>query len=636
MQLELTNLPWFPSEQAAWRPPQDITVSQWAERYRILPRTAAIPGRWNNRLGPYAVGVMDAFNDPWVERITIMAAVQSMKTESVYNMLGWVICQDPAPALVVMPTLNTMKRVNRRLRQMLWASQELSQHLTTNPDDIQLHQIILDRMELYFATAGSEADLQNIEARYIICDETDEYPAGGEGGDPVEKAVDRSTTYWNRKIVELSRPTTLEGHINKSYEKSDRRKYWVPCPHCGGYQVLFFRQIKHRGSPLGEWPENRRHPEYIRGERVARYECKHCHQEIDDQHKPGMLAAGKWAPACCSVAFDGAIETPPSAAHVGFWWSALYSPFRSFSEIAAQFFKVKDDREKFRVFTNQWLAEPWKEVVQATEPSVILELRTNRRAMEVPEGTVALTAGIDNQRRGCWYSIWAWERLESGLVNQHLIRYGYAADFTELEIILFQDVYSTPDGSMIYPVWRGGIDTGGGEGAAGDPGMTEQVYQWLRLSGQGRIFGVKGSSWPLKHGKKMQPSIIDKMPGKGVAIPGGLKLWILDTNALKDAFWSRVASGRVYLHAETDELFASHLTAEIKERDRRGREVWVQQGNQPNHLLDTAIYAMAMAEPECWGGIRVLPRPGAENTAPEAWNEINPFTGRHLGAWLRR
>ena len=85
----------------------------------MLPKASAIPGLWNNRLGPYAAGVMDAFNDPWVERITIMAAVQSMKTESVYNMLGWAICQDPAPALIVMPTLNTMKRVNRRIRKML-------------------------------------------------------------------------------------------------------------------------------------------------------------------------------------------------------------------------------------------------------------------------------------------------------------------------------------------------------------------------------------------------------------------------------------------------------------------------------------------------------------------------------------
>lgn len=626
--------PWDSFERAAWAPPEDITVSQWAERHRVLPKASAIPGRWSNRLGPYAVGVMDAFNDPWVERITIMAAVQSMKTESVYNMLGWAICQDPAPALVVMPTLNTMKRVNRRIRKMFWASPELGRHLTGNPDDLQIHQITLDRMEIYFATAGSEADLQNVEARYVICDETDEYAITPEGGDPVEKAVDRSTTYWNRKILELSRPTEAGAYINRSYEASDRRQYWVPCLHCGGYQVLSFRQVKHKGEKLGAWPREKRGPEYIRRERVARYECLHCREEIDDKDKPEMLARGKWVPEGWPIARDGAMEPPPSVAHVGFRWSVLYSPFRTFSEVAAQFFKVKDDPHKHRIFVNQWLAEPWQEVVQQREESAILKLRTGRPALEVPDGAVALTAGVDNQKRGVWVSIWAWVRTGSGQMDQHLVRYGWLSDFQELEIWLFQDVYHLREGKLSYPVWRAGIDTGGGEGQPGEATQTEQVYEWLRLAGRGRVFGTKGASRALAGGKKMQMSIIDKMPGKGLPIPGGLRLWLLDTNALKDAFWARVAAGRVHLHGDTGEDFARQLTAEIQVRDPRTQKlVWMQQGNQANHLLDTAIIALAMADPECWGGVQVLKAPQPPAAPPP--RGLNPFTGREEGSWLR-
>jgi phage terminase large subunit GpA-like protein len=222
------------------------------------------------------------------------------------------------------------------------------------------------------------------------------------------------------------------------------------------------------------------------------------------------------------------------------------------------------------------------------------------------------------------------------LIDQHLIRYGYLSDFAELGIWLFQDVYNTKSGDQTYPVWRGGIDTGGGEGEAGDPGMTEQVYQWLRLSGQGRIFGIKGASRGLVGGKKMQMSLIDKMPGHGKPIPGGLRLWILDTDALKDAFWSRVETGRVHLHAGTEEMFAAHLSAEAKERDKRGRLKWVQQGNNPNHLLDTSIYATAMADPECGGGVMVLPKPKpAKASAPEDEGEINQFTGKPKGTFWR-
>lgn len=607
---------WSLEELEAWAPPADLTVSQWAERYRVLPKSSAIPGRWSNVLVPYVIGVMDAFNNPWVERITIMASVQSAKTESVYNMLGYAICQDPAPAVIVMPTLNTMKRVNRRIRKMLFVSPELSRHLTGNPDDLQLHQISLDRMEIYFATAGSDADLQNIEARYVICDETDEYQVTGDSGDLVEKAVDRSTTYWNRKIVLLSRPTTPEGYITKSYEASDQRKFWVPCPFCGGYQVLSFWQVKHKGEILGEWPKNRRDPAYIKMNRVARYECQYCQGEIDDKHKPEMMLRGKWVPEGHPIDRDGNMPPVPEKSHVGFWWNVLYSPFRTFSEVAAQFFQVKDDRDQYRIFVNQWLAEPWREIVQHREASALLELRTNRPALLVPDDTVALTAGIDTQKRGFWVTIWAWVIADSGAPEQHLVRYGFVRDETELENWLFHDVYWNDRASVAYPVWRAGIDIGGTEGEFGGS-MTEQVYAWLRRAGRGVVFGVKGASRALAGGKKMLLNVIDRMPGKGGPIPGGIRLWLLDTNLLKDAFWSRVEMGRVHFHADTGDDFTVHLSSEAKERNRFGKEVWVRQGRLPNHLLDATIYATAMADPECFGGVAVLRRPSEPAPALE-------------------
>ena len=92
-------------------------------------------------------------------------------------------------------------------------------------------------------------------------------------------------------------------------------------------------------------------------------------------------------------------------------------------------------------------------------------------------------------------------------------------------------------------------------------------------------------------------------------------------------------TGRVHLHAGTEEMFAAHLSAEAKERDKRGRLKWVQQGNKPNHLLDTAIYATAMADPECWGGVMVLPKPRLEIKTEEP--KVNPVTGQPVGTWGR-
>jgi phage terminase large subunit GpA-like protein len=585
-------------------------------------------------VAPFACGPMDAFTDPQVERITLMASARSVKTEILLNMLGYVICQDPGPVLWVGPTEKSVKRACRRIQKMIKESSELARHLTGNQDDLQKKGIILDNLEIIFATAGSAADLGEFEARYIFEDETDKYPADVEGqGSPTQMAEMRGRTFWNRKIVTACTPTIPEGFINTDYQRSDRRRYWVPCPGCGGYQVLDFWQVKHRGAKRLEWPKDKRHPDYIKLERPAVYECLHCQAEIEQGKLPGMLARGNWLPE----GWDPQMQTPPPlTSHVGYQWNALNSPFATLAEIAAKYWEVKEDREQYKTFVNLWLGLPWKELVKPREASALLELCTRRPALEVPDNTLALTAGIDNQRRGFWCSIWAWELTGSGAVNQHLIRYGWLSDFTELEIWLFQDVYRTRDGSLAYPVWRGALDTGGGEGEAGDASLTEQAYEWLRLKGQGRVFGIKGASRALAGGRKMVMNLIDRMPGQGRPIPGGIRLWSLDTNALKDAFWSRVESGRVFFHADTGEDFVRQLTAEAKERDKRGRWLWAQQGRQANHYLDTIIYALAMADPECWGGVMVLPKPkSASPRVVVGERGINPFTDKPIGSYWK-
>ena len=42
------------------------------------------------------------------------------------------------------------------------------------------------------------------------------------------------------KTVKVSTPTTRDGYIFREYDRSDKRKYYVPCPHCGKYQVFVF------------------------------------------------------------------------------------------------------------------------------------------------------------------------------------------------------------------------------------------------------------------------------------------------------------------------------------------------------------------------------------------------------------
>lgn len=647
----ITPITWFPAERAALTLPAGLTVSEWAAEHREFPKDASFPGRWDPHKAPYAVGPMDAFTDPQVERITLMASARSVKTEIWLNMLGYVIAQDPGPVLVVAPTETKVKRMCRRITKMIKASHELRQYLTGNPDDLQKKSIILKHMEIIFATAGSAADLGEFEAKYIFETETDTYPENvGEQGSPTQMAEMRGRTFWNRKIVTESKPIKEEGFITKDYLRSDQRKFMVPCPHCGSYQVLDFWQVKHRGEPRGEWPKDKRDPDYIKSSRVAVYECRFCRTEIEEHYKPGMLAAGAWATLPAQIAgAEWVLELkpdgqkpeppPPSNSHEGYYWNALYSPFATWSEMAAKFFEVKGDREQYRTFVNEWLGFPFKETIKAREACSLVEgensLCTHRPALEVPDNVVALTLGADNHKRGLAVTIWAWERISPKIYNQHLIRYGWLADFQELEGWLFDDVYHNRDGSLVYRVWRAALDTGGGQGYDGDATLTEQAYEWLRARAQGRAWGIKGSSHTFAAGNKMlAPKPLDRMPsGKG--IPGGLRLWMLNTNALKDSFWARVGAGRVYFHGATGEDFARQLTAEARAWDQKKKQwTWRQQGNQANHYLDSTIYAGAMADPECWGGLEVLPMPESPKPAVEE-SAINPVTGQPWGTFLR-
>lgn len=602
---------WTAREMAAWAPPEDLRVSEWAEQHRMLPlRQSASPGPWTN-VPYYTVEVMDAFTDPHVERITIMASVQSSKTESAYNMLGYAICQDPAPALMVMPTLTTLRRINKRIETMIKESPEMAKHLTGDPDDITRQEIRLDNMSIYFATAGSSTDLRNVEARYLFLDEMDDYQAGaGDQGSPIEMAEARTTTYWNRKIAGSCTPTFEDGYVNVEYERSDQSEYWVPCPFCRGYQVLRFRQIKHKGEMLGQWPKGLRDPEYIRVHRVARYECEYCGKEIDDRDKRWMLRFGTWVPSGHFIGQDGTVPIPrPRAGHRGFWWNALYSPWRTFSDVAAQFFATKDDTEKHKTFINLWLAEPWKQVILKSSEAEILKSRCELPPQTVPQEAIALTCFVDCQKYSFWFAVRAWARD----YTSWLIHYGQVSTWSDVEKLLFETEYPIHElEGQTMRIWRAAVDTGGGDTDSSIT-MTEEAYWWIRKHGIGRgcrVWGTKGASSPLS-GKLHIGKPLDKTPS-GKPIPGGLQIIQLDTRKLKDAFHYRLEQARermpqaAYLHSGTDRLYASHILAEEKRRNKKGIEEWVQVRRR-NDLLDCECGNIALADPE-WpgGGIGIL------------------------------
>ena len=86
-------------------PPRQ-TVSQWADAKRMIAQgTGPEPGRWRTDRTPYLRDPMDAVCDPDTEIVVLKMSSQVGKTEVLVNVAGFYIDQDPAPQMLVLPTL---------------------------------------------------------------------------------------------------------------------------------------------------------------------------------------------------------------------------------------------------------------------------------------------------------------------------------------------------------------------------------------------------------------------------------------------------------------------------------------------------------------------------------------------------
>lgn len=96
------------------KPPEGLTVNEWADKYRILSSEAsAEAGLWRTSRTPYLKAPMESFTDPKVSRIVMVAASQVGKSEFILNSIGYVIDQDPGSILYVQPTIEDAKKFSR-------------------------------------------------------------------------------------------------------------------------------------------------------------------------------------------------------------------------------------------------------------------------------------------------------------------------------------------------------------------------------------------------------------------------------------------------------------------------------------------------------------------------------------------
>lgn len=580
------------------KPPEQLTVSEWAEKYRILDnKSSAMPGPWSNDMTPYLVGVMDEFNNYETEKIIFVKPTQIGGTEALQNMIGYIVAQDPSPTMIVYPTETLAKSVSEnRLQPMLKATPELRKRFDENS---QLLELQFDGMYLTLAGSNSPSSLASKPIRFLMMDEVDKYPgASSKEADPLKLATERTKTFHNKKIYLTSTPTLKTGHIWKEKENADIEKhYFVPCPHCKEFIELKWSQVR--------FPDDES-MSYIDRAEFANYVCQECGCIITDNDKHQMIKQGEWRVVRHNTKF---------VRNVAFWINTLYSPFVRFSDIAKEFLTTKDDPEAFQNFVNSWLAEPWEDTKLKTSAELVLERQTELPALVVPEWTKLLTGGVDVQENCLYWTIRAWGDF---LTSQN-IAHGQALSFEEITRVMNLE-YMTESGTPMV-VNLALVDSGD---------QTDAVYDFCANNSEWAL-PVKGSSnGQLSHYKL---SKVNKADSRAY----GMNLVLVDGGKYKDMIAGRMRKpngrGSWMVYDGCDMEYATQVTAEHKVNVKSGttvKQVWqLKSSHGANHLLDCEVYALAAADIL---GVRTLHLKNVEEE-PEKPKEEEDFAPEE--AWIK-
>ena len=548
-------------------PPENITVSEWAEKYRQLDaKTTARPGPWRNSSTPYLKGLMDEFNNYETEEIVFVKPTQVGGTEAILNMIGFVIDEDPSPAMVVYPTDELAKSISKnRIEPMLLNSPTLKEKYHEN--DSSVLEMQFDDMYLSLVGSNSPSGLASKPIKYLFLDETDKYPgASKKEADPVSLAKERTKTFHNRKIVLASTPTLKNNHIWEAKENADIEKhYLMPCPHCG-------RKIEFKFSNL-RFPDDESMSYADRAER-ARYVCQECGSIITDSQKYIMLQQGTWEIVERKTQF---------ARKVVFWLNTLYSPFVRFAEVAKEFLMSKDDSEAFQNFVNSWLAEPWEDTKLKTSADLVMDRQTELPELIVPEWAKLIVGGVDVQENSLYVSI----RAFGNHITSQNIFHKQVLNFSAVEQIMNTPYRNANGDEFIVSLCL--IDSGYD---------ADSTYDFCADNSDWAV-PVKGASNPMINHYKI--SKINKTDSKAY----GMSLVIVDTGKYKDMIASRMRKkngrGSWMVYKGCDREYAEQVTAEhkinVKTNNGKVKQEWhLKSSHADNHYFDCEVYCMAAAD----------------------------------------
>jgi phage terminase large subunit GpA-like protein len=579
---------------AVLEPPPDLTVTQWAETYRVLSAVdSAAAGRFSCDERPYQRGIMDACSVPRIQFVTVAGPSQWGKTQILNNILGSRIHLNPGPIMAVAPTIHAVEKWSKtRFMPMVRDCPELAERIGEGRNTSNtITEKEFPGGVLVCVGANVPSGLAQQPIRDLLMDEIDRIPideSAGKEGDFEELAEARTSDFEGRRLIYRCSSPTIKGRsrIENSLKESDWRLWWWRCPHCGHLQVCDFRQVVFDGRP--------KDPVYAcrgGGCEITEHQLR---QAINRAESEG----GGWI-----------AQHPEVDDHAGFQVHGLM--VRSMASLVAKFQRAKRKGPKaLQVWVNTQCGEWWdpREGDDLQVDGLLARARQESYVTgEVPEGVALLVAGVDNQTSPQRLEVGVWGvgvGMELWLIEHRVIPGNLATQepWNRLEELLLQDW----DGHRIKAV---GLDVGGH--------YNKPVYAFCKRP------KMRGLAHPVKGATQPQRTLVRRATKKS-------SLRLVDGVSAKDLIYGQLAiekpgPGYVHLPNDVDQGTIEQLLSE-RPCTKSGRRAYEKKDGPDtrNEVLDCVVYSYAALEIYAPRDLEALVQRNLQARAPQAAPEPDP------------
>lgn len=635
------------------RPPERLTVSQAAAKYRHLENKGAYVGQWNNDITPYLVEPMDELTSRALTGEVFVGPAQCGKTDMFLNWQTYTVICDPADMMLIEKAQATARDFSiRRVDRLHRHSPEVGKRLITRRDaDNTYDKQYASGMLLNL----SWPTINELSGRPIPRLWLTDYDRMSEDiddeGSPFDLARKRATTFrsygmtvaesspgyeitdpkWQRKTLHEAPPTR---GVLSLYNRGDRRRWYWRCIAC---KASFEPDFTLFSYPASE-------DQMEAAEQVV-LPCPHCGQiytqnpETDSPGRMEMNLGGKWIKDGMLWTPEGAIVGTPFRSDIGsFWLKGPAAALVDWKTLVINYLKAEKEYEDtgsemaLKTTVNVDQALPYLPKAEANL-RVPEELRSRSRELGqkvVPYGTRFTIATVDVQKNrfvvqvhgiGEGTDVWIIDRFEIKMSRRRdpeqvdgffWINPGaYPEDWKVLVDEVIKKSYPLADGSGRRMSMRMTLCDSGGR--AGVTPNAYNFYRWLRRGDgddadlkvdddsdygwepglAGKFLLLKGD--PNENAPRVKINYPDSQrKDRHAGARGEIPVVMINTDMLKDALNTRLdrldpLGGRVNFPNWLGPNFYAELCVEIKDI----KKGWINPKGYRNESWDLLVYLLA-------------------------------------------